>query len=191
MNFVKKNYRLIIGIIIGAILISGISVYATGQYLASQVEYNKNGQAKVSDALDDLYSKVPSGTKTITEKGNQIDVSKYQYADTTGLYTQAEATTGEGRYWIKDSFKCGDGFEYSYPTNFQPSMMILKAPDNSGNEIWFWSVDCLNTIYARETGGDFWNDNAKVFFNTTNTGISSKGSWNSYSGQTFEIWLMK
>ena len=41
MNFLKKNYKLIIGIIIGAILISGISVYATGQYLASQVDYNK------------------------------------------------------------------------------------------------------------------------------------------------------
>ena len=62
MNFVKKNYKLIIGIVIGAILISGISVYATGQYLASQVDYNKNGQASVSDALDDLYSKVPTKT---------------------------------------------------------------------------------------------------------------------------------
>ena len=52
-----KKLKLIIGIIIGAILISGISVFATSQYLASQVEYNKNGQAKVSDALDDLYNK--------------------------------------------------------------------------------------------------------------------------------------
>ena len=57
MNFVKKNIKLVVGIIIGAILISGISVYATSTYLASEVDYNKNGQAKVSDALDDLYSK--------------------------------------------------------------------------------------------------------------------------------------
>ena len=70
MNYEKKNFRLIIGIIIGAVLISGISVYATNSYLASQVDYNKNGQAKVSDALDDLYSKVPSGTENITANGN-------------------------------------------------------------------------------------------------------------------------
>ena len=69
MNFVRKNLKWIITIIGVIIVTTGISVYATSTYLASQVEYNKNGQAYVSDALDDLYSKVPSGTESITANG--------------------------------------------------------------------------------------------------------------------------
>lgn len=57
MNFVKKNFKRIITIIGVIIITTGISVYSTSLYLANQVEYNKNGQAKVSDALDDLYTR--------------------------------------------------------------------------------------------------------------------------------------
>lgn len=53
MKFLKKNFKLIVGIIIGAILISGISVYATTTYLASQVTY-KDGKT-VEQALNNLY----------------------------------------------------------------------------------------------------------------------------------------
>ena len=74
MKILKNNIKLIIGLIIGAILSGGI-VYATSTYLASQVDYNKNGQAKVSNALDDLYSKVPSGEQNITTNGT-YDISK-------------------------------------------------------------------------------------------------------------------
>ena len=55
MNFIKKNIKLIIGIIIGAILISGISVYATSTIMANQVTY-KNGKT-VEQALNELYGR--------------------------------------------------------------------------------------------------------------------------------------
>ena len=94
MNFVKKNYKLIIGIVIGAILISGISVYATGQYLASQVEYNKNGQAKVSDALDDLYSRTTE-LDTIKTNVNQTTATAADIASGKKAYTKNGLITGE------------------------------------------------------------------------------------------------
>ena len=53
MNFIKKNIKLILGIVIGAVLISGISVYATSTYYASQVTY-KDGKT-VEQALNELY----------------------------------------------------------------------------------------------------------------------------------------
>ena len=39
----KKNIKLIIGIVIGMILVSGISVYATLSYSAGDISYTKEG----------------------------------------------------------------------------------------------------------------------------------------------------
>lgn len=95
MKFLYK--KLIIVFIIGMILTGGIAAYATYNYYAKDISYTKSNGDKISveDALNELYEIKkdyikPSGTKTITEKENTIDVSNYQYADTTGLYTQIE-----------------------------------------------------------------------------------------------------
>lgn len=70
MNFIKKNIKLILGIVIGAVLISGISVYATYTYLASDVKYTKNNsEISVEQALNELYASnlyevLESGTYT-------------------------------------------------------------------------------------------------------------------------------
>lgn len=55
MKFLNRKYRILILIIIVVILITGISVYATTTYLASQVTY-KDGKS-VEDALNELYNK--------------------------------------------------------------------------------------------------------------------------------------
>ena len=85
MNFVKKNIKLIVGIIIGAVLISGISVYATTTYLASQVNYttNKNAEIKsVEQALNDLYTKISNDTDNIV-------ISSGDNYTTTQTYSKA------------------------------------------------------------------------------------------------------
>ena len=66
MSFVKNNLKWILGIIVGVVIASGISVYATGQYFASQVNYttDKNGEiSNVEQALNDLYQKRNKVTK--------------------------------------------------------------------------------------------------------------------------------
>ena len=74
MNFVKKNLKWIITIIGVIILTTGISVYATGQYLASRVDYttSKNGNIKnVEEALNDLYSKISTENIIFTGANNK------------------------------------------------------------------------------------------------------------------------
>ena len=57
MNFLKKNIKVIIGIILGTLLISSISVYATYTYLATDVSYLKNEEEmNVAEALNELYT---------------------------------------------------------------------------------------------------------------------------------------
>ena len=63
MEILKKNIRWIILVIILMIIASGVSVYATSTYLASQVNYTKKDGTTitVSDALNDLYNKESVG----------------------------------------------------------------------------------------------------------------------------------
>ena len=57
MKSLKKNIKFIIVIIVGMILVSSISVWATYNYLGSDVSYMKVNGTKLSvqDALDELY----------------------------------------------------------------------------------------------------------------------------------------
>ena len=129
MKFLKEKKGIIISFIIGVILASSIAVYAS--ISASEVDY-KNGQ-KVSQALDDLYSKVPSGTKTITTKESNIDVSKYQYADTTGLYTLSEVQSGKGTSWDTGTTNMTNGnctIDLK-DLNFTPSKVIVYYYNNT------------------------------------------------------------
>ena len=68
MNFIRKNIKLLIGIIIGLVIASTIAVYATIN--ASQIEYIKQGTDidDVKDAIDDLYNKIANTNKIYTQQ---------------------------------------------------------------------------------------------------------------------------
>lgn len=68
-KMLKKE--LIIGILIGVLLASGIAVYAAIATSADKVSYNST---TVDVALNDLYSKIPSGEQNITQNGT-YDIS--------------------------------------------------------------------------------------------------------------------
>ena len=123
-KLLKKE--LLIGFILGIILASSIAVYAVIN--ASEIDY-KNGK-KVSQALDDLYSKIPSGTIPITTKGNQIDVSQYQYADTTGLYTSDEIQGTNVTITLPQT-----GNEYNYNFEYNPRFVFFC--EKNGSRRWF------------------------------------------------------
>ena len=187
MNFVKKNLKWIITIIGVIIVTTGISVYATSTYLASQVEYNKNGQAKVSDALDDLYNKIPSGTKTITEKGSQIDVSKYQYADTTGLYTLSEVQSGKGTSWNNGNGTSTSTGLYSFDIKIiNPSKIILILKDtgyeNNCMNIINYFIKNSNDTYTRIHNGG--SDN--IYPNVMNNSIFSMDLGSGFANMDYE-----
>ena len=141
MKFLKNNVKLFIGIIIGIFLASGtILAYS---YYANDISYTKQGIANeitVSDALDDLYSKVPSGSKTIESTGS-FDVSQYATAVVQNLYTTTQYnnnyTTGynaglsesKGKRWNSGSFNT-TGI-YNIPTGFRPSKIIVYTNGTS------------------------------------------------------------
>ena len=128
----KEYKKLIIEIIIGGIIASSITAYAYS-YLASDVKYTND--TSVADALNDLYNKsanyiLPSGTKTITTKENNIDVGEFKYVDTTGLYTLSEVQSGKGTHWNSGTFTSVSG-ENSIPVGFVPNKMLVIRSDST------------------------------------------------------------
>lgn len=175
MSFIKTNIKLIIGIIIGILLATG-SVFAYS-YFASDISYNKktgtDTTISVETALNDLYSKLPTGTIPITTKGSQIDVSNYKYADTTGLYTSEEyqnyGTTqynngkNESVKVIKNhTLKYNNGNWTAVELGFRPQMIVF--------------IDSVSVTWARN--GD---SSMHFFFDDGSSSSSSYGSFETTS----------
>lgn len=101
MNFLKKNIKMIIGILVGIVLVSGISVYATTNYLASQVTY-KDGKS-VEEALNDLYADMLNETDEFANKPyTQTGIFSYNNRVTItdgGYYTDNKGVT-----WVNLTF---------------------------------------------------------------------------------------
>ena len=64
-------------VILTAIIVSSVTVYAVNTYNASQIEYNKNGKATVENALDDLYEH--------SVRFNILDSNRAQYTLPTSV----------------------------------------------------------------------------------------------------------
>lgn len=60
MKFLKEKIKFILVIIVGILLLSGISVYAAYKYFAKDVSYTKADGTKISveEALNELYNKL-------------------------------------------------------------------------------------------------------------------------------------
>lgn len=78
-----NKIKIIIGIVVGIIIVSGISVYATVNVLASDVEYTKKDGTKVSvqEALNELYDekkdlKIITGTNNRDSGVEQIVIDR-------------------------------------------------------------------------------------------------------------------
>lgn len=110
MNILKNNIKRIVLIIILILISSGIGVFATYNYLASDVKYTDD--KSVADALNDLYEKkknyiLPNGIINITENGNH-DVANYSTANINVIPQNSEiiyesSTEGTETYTIKET----------------------------------------------------------------------------------------
>ena len=88
-KIIKNN---LLGFIVGAIIFTGVGVYAAS-YVAKDITYNKNGQATVADALDDLYNKSTNGV--------QFDYLYNGEENLTDLFGHAETASSEWNYFRK------------------------------------------------------------------------------------------
>lgn len=79
MKMLKNKLKIILVIVITAILFGGLGVYATYNYLASDVSYTRDGTTmSVEDALNDLYKTKTKITK-LNVTGSGIEYSNYYY----------------------------------------------------------------------------------------------------------------
>ena len=88
-KLLKKNIKLIIGIIIGAV-VSGGTVYAATVLAASQVSYTKNSQSTVDGALDTLFTRANTWIDPSTIQTNS---NGKMFASSKGIVIRRNGTT--------------------------------------------------------------------------------------------------
>lgn len=152
-------------------------------------DITKYANAEVNVPIPEGYIQ-PKGTTKITEKSNQIDVSNYQYADTTGLYTASEAQSGEGIYWKEDTFTFSTtSTSMEYKCGFKPRIMLLQATLTTGEKVDFYSYDYCDSVVCV-------NDIGKIYNSSSNFAVTDQGikflNWTSNSkGCKIKIYVVK
>ena len=167
-RIVKKNYKIIIGIVVG-LMISSIGVYALSSLSSSEVSYNNESSGLTSNtvqgAIDELYTKASThcpdkyvcSTKTGIASSNSNIVHVYTYNQTAGAsdycVTGEEKTCKESeciKYSNKDS--CKPGTIIDYQVNEQKQIrfhvvhddgdtMTLQSQKNILQISWYVSRD--------------------------------------------------
>ena len=124
----KSNFKLIIGIIIGFILSSGV-VYAVTLYQAKEVAYDNSSSGSTStdvqSAIDELYQMA----------SNYIDVSG---ANSPVLLDNMVPIKNNGSYWevadLKDEW-------YNYDKKLWANAVVLKEEVGVGEEVTEENID--------------------------------------------------
>lgn len=107
---IKNKLKIILIIIISIVVVSSISVYATYNYLASEIKYEKEDGTEVSveTALNDLYSKLNNidnyDNKTYTQEGLSVYDNRATIVN-GGYYIDENGIT-----WVNISFKFSKSF---------------------------------------------------------------------------------
>ena len=130
-NFLKKNLKFIIILIVAIIITSMISVYAAYSYLATDVSYTKPDVTgtSVKAALDELYKKATIVTVPLIDcTGNYADINGDGTVD--GLIFADLAFAGSGTW----GSELKTGFSYSAVTSGLKSYYISK--ESYSDSIW-------------------------------------------------------
>ncbi len=113
----------------------------------------KNGEYEVSQyekVKVNVPTYVPNSSLKITEKSNNIDVSNYQYADTTELFTLSEIS-GVGDDWDFGEISATKGVN-SVNIGFIPKVIIFNK--RSSNALLVYnSLKSKNMVYTYRNDG--------------------------------------
>lgn len=151
MKFIKKNIKIIVGFIVGVILASGITVYATYKYFATDVSYIKDGtEISVEDALNELYANLNlelefvisnsvTGTLT-TNRTASVDLSSGNYiifaneynagAPTTGLNTSITLSSSDANTIINMLSSKVSSYETAYSSSSNITIFQVQSNNN-------------------------------------------------------------
>ena len=155
MDILKKNIKWIILVIVLIMVASGISVYATSNYLATQVNYTRNNTTKsVSDALDELYSM----------KDNKYTEEQYQNYGIT-QYNKAIADNGG---IVMENFTLKNGTNF-YEIGFNAKLVFITFAEGRYN-FFFANNTSQYSVW------DNWHGKNPNVASIENNGITIKNS---------------
>ena len=180
MKFLKNNCKIIIGFILGVLLTSSI-VYAAVS--ANQISYTKQGvnANNVSEALNDLYSKISNEEKTITLNGNNT-LDKYY----KNLNVNVSLT-----HYSKSSIAASN-IGNTTICDFIPQFLFLKVNYVNGNtnvHYIFWSTDNCQHFYL-STNSYTVTDDTKDFTISNNKIYLNSATWAKSGTYSMEYWAM-
>ena len=173
MKFLKNNLKVIIAFIVGIILASSIAVYAT--ISASEVDY-KNGK-KVSEALDDLYSKVPSKEDVkITEATTGINVRDALTIDTSSLYPKSQ--DGENVFFKKCSVELdANGYGVIDDIGFTPKTIVVVWDKTNEKAYSYKNINNIGNAFCTNGNIESESDNTTIVFGTNSVTFNGTSYW--------------
>ena len=156
MKIVKKYRNLIIGIVIGTIVTTGISIYATYRYNATEIGYSEN--KNVAQALNELY--------TTSQLDQEIETLKSEVAN-------LKNSSGVS---LSDVYPVGSIYISTSSTN--PSQLFGGTWESYGSGRTLVGVDTTQTEFntVNKTGGE------KTHFHYMPMGFDSSRMYIYYDG---------
>ena len=137
MRFLKEKKGIIISFIIGVIIASSITVYATS-YFAKDITY-KDGK-NVEQALNELYNRKATATLLWTNSNLtsfsggtiELDLSEYDYIVIDGNYSSDAGVVSKSLIKKGSSQYIDIGTFYNSSTNRAVSQIRLVTVNNTG-----------------------------------------------------------
>ena len=167
-NFIKKNTKLLVALIVWTIIISGITVYATTTYQANTVIYDNTSSNmasnNVQDALDELYERAITSIDS-----SYIDIATLQ-TNTNKTIIASSAGVCINRNGSISCFKKGN-----YNVEKEHLQRIFSDTPNSCT-VYADYVGCDDGVFACDVDSDGWlycgyNDTVYEECDVLNTGV--------------------
>ena len=186
INIFKKNYKILIGVLIGLIISLG-GAYAATTIAGSSVTYSNSSSGlsstTVQGAIDELYTKTD-----IRKIGNYISAYKYSTATSTKCITGEESTCVKSTcYKTKTSGSCPVGTIIKYKVN-DSDIVTFHVMYDTGSTMTMQSQK--NILYGTRW---YQSDPTNGFSNTTgpNNALpileSATAGWTNVNNQTYTM----
>lgn len=165
------------------------------------IEITKNGEYDVTQyekANVNVQKYEENSVLKILEQGNKIDVSNYQYADTTGLYTKQQfddnytlgfnAGSAASSKKITESVSGSSVRGHEFNIGYVPRFIFIMAFMDNGANAPYWSTDSCNTFYQMRDAST--TTDVSSYFQRTSNGVKLV-NWITTINYRFEVWAIK
>jgi len=160
MKFISKNIKLIILILIGVILVSGISVYATATYLYNASDVKYSDEKSVENALNELY-----------ERSNNFDFDEITFETYRGDRKNIEVSkkVNKGKYLVLISRTLGGTSSTSFDVEVDEDTSSTFTSDKDIEIRKISNKNIYNTCSGKNNNAYAYYNNFLGFYEVTTT----------------------